>query len=279
MTRDQGSFFVRDGEHLRATVLTRGPWNDEHQHGGPPAALLTGAIERADPDPSAFRLARVMVEFLRPVPIAGLLEISWTARRAGRQAQRIDAALVADGVEVARAIGLRLRTAALGASARSSATVLPPPDSAGSFRVPFFRTEPAYHTAMDIRIVEGQWGRVPVGAWGRARVPLVLGEETSAVERTMIFADAESGIGPPLDPSQYAFVNPDLTVYFARAPVGEWTGLRVAAQASEDGIGLAESDLFDGKGSFGRAAQSLFIRPRPRGTMPPPPPSAPASLP
>jgi hypothetical protein len=269
----ESSFFVRDGEHLRATALTRGPWDDTHQHGGPPAALLTGAIERADPDASAFRLARVMVEFLRPIPILGLLEISWTARRAGRQAQRIDASLVADGVEVARAMGLRLRTAAIGAKAPSSSPTLPRPESAPSFRVPFFRTEPAYHTAMDIRVVEGRWGAVPIGAWGRARVPLILGDETSPVERTMILADAESGIGPPLDPLAYAFVNPDLTVYFARAPVGEWTGLRVAAQASDDGIGLAESELFDERGSFGRAAQSLFIRARPKGVPPPPPPS------
>jgi hypothetical protein len=267
-----GSFFVREGAGLRATELTRGPWDEAHQHGGPPAALLAGAIERAEPDAEAFRLARVMVEFLRPIPIQGLLEISWTAARVGRQAHRIDASLVADGVEVARAAGLRLRMAATGATAASSSPRLPPPESVKPFAFPFFRKEPGYHTAMDVRIVEGRWGSVPIGAWGRARVPLIAGEETSAVERTMILADAESGIGPPLDPMQFAFVNPDLVVYFARATSGEWTGLRVAAQASSDGIGLAESELFDEHGPFGRAAQSLFIRPRPRGTQPPPPP-------
>ena len=76
----------------------------------------------------------------------------------------------------------------------------------------------------------------------------------------MILADAESGIGPPLDPHAFGLVNPDLTVCFARLPEGEWIGLRVASYASEDGIGLAESALFDQRGVFGRAAQSLLIR-------------------
>jgi hypothetical protein len=265
------SFFVRDGEHLRATVLTRGPWDDAHQHGGPPAALLAGAIARAEPEADAFRLARLMVEFLRPVPIEGALEVQCAARRAGRQAQRIDATLLADGVEVARAFGLRLRTEAIGVTAGAAARIMPPPDTAPSHKFSFFRTEPAYHTAVDVRMVEGRWGAVPIGAWGRARVPLVLGERTTPVERTIIFADAESGVGPPLDPKAFAFVNPDLTVYFARAPEGEWIGMRVSSHASADGIGLAESELFDERGPFGRAAQALFIRPRPtRKTMPPP---------
>jgi hypothetical protein len=116
---------------------------------------------------------------------------------------------------------------------------------------------------MDIRVVEGRWGELPIGVWGRMRVPLVGDEVPSAIERTMVLADAESGIGPPLDPTAFSFVNPDLTVYFARAPQGEWIGMRVSSFASSDGIGLAESQLFDEKGPFGRAAQSLLLRAAP----------------
>jgi hypothetical protein len=254
------SFFVREGVCLRATELARGNWNPAHQHGGPPAALLAGAIARAEPDPGGFRLARVLVEFLRPVPLVGSLEVRLAAPQVGKQVQRMGASLIADGVEVARASGLRLRTAPLGTPTAAPAPPLPSPDASSPFHVPFFRTEPAYNTAMDIRIVEGRWGEVPVGAWGRARVPLVQGEETSGIERAMILADAESGLGPPLDPRAFGLVNPDLTVYFARVPEGEWIGLRVASYASDDGIGLAESALFDRRGVFGRSAQSLLIR-------------------
>src|SRR5439155_16464522 len=66
------AFFVREGGRLISTELTRGPWSNEHQHGGPPAALLAGAAERLGPDAGSFRLVRATVEFLRPVPIATL---------------------------------------------------------------------------------------------------------------------------------------------------------------------------------------------------------------
>lgn len=255
------SFYVRDGAFLRATVLARGPWNPAHQHGGPPSALIAGALARAEPEPGSFRLARVLVELLRPVPLEGALEVKVAAPRAGKQVQRMEASLLAEGVEVARASAVRLRTEPLAVPAPVPSSPLPPPDTASPFHVPFFRVEPAYSNAMDIRIVEGRWGEARVGAWGRARVPLVLGEETSGIERAMILADAESGIGPPLDPLAYGLVNPDLTVYFARVPEGEWIGLRVASYASEDGVGLAESALFDQRGVFGRSAQSLLVRP------------------
>ncbi len=34
------AFYERDGERFLATELTRGPWDPDAQHAGPPAALL-----------------------------------------------------------------------------------------------------------------------------------------------------------------------------------------------------------------------------------------------
>jgi hypothetical protein len=262
MATTADSFFVREGVRLRGTVMTRGPWNDAHQHGGPPSALLAGAVVKAEPEPGAFRLARFSVEYLRPVPTEGSFEIRVSIGREGKQVQRIEASLFIDDSEVVRSSALRIRTADLADPAAAAARLLPVPESAQPFQFPFFRSTPAYHTAMDIRIVEGQWGAVPIGAWGRPRVALIAGEETTAIERTLILADAESGVGPPLDVKTHTFVNPDLTVFFARQPRGEWIGLRVVSSAAADGIGLAESELFDEAGSFGRAAQSLLVRAR-----------------
>lgn len=271
------SFYVRDGDALFATVLTRGPWDDARQHGGPPAALLTGAIERADPDAGEFRLARVMVEYLRPIPLDVPLRITVTAVRAGRQAQRIDASLEAGGVEVARAKGLRLRTSKASGQASLSpaaAPLVPPAEESDAFPLSRRGAAPGYATAIDLRLIEGRWGSASVRAWGKPRVALVHGEPPSAFEGAMLLADAQSAMGPPLDPEEFAFVNPDLTAYFARPPVGPWTGLGVGSVAGDDGIGVCDCELFDGQGVFGRALQSLFIRRKPRGTMPPPPPSA-----
>jgi acyl-Coa thioesterase superfamily protein/acyl-CoA thioesterase superfamily protein len=255
------AFFVRDAGHLVATELTRGPWSNEHQHGGPPAALLAGAIERSGDDASAFRLARVTVEFLRPVPVAPL-ELSAELLRAGRQAQRIAASLRADGVEVARALGLRLRRLELPLPTAPVSRSLPDPTTLAPFRFSFFRHAVGYHTAVDLRIARGTWGRGPVDAWMRPLVPLVRGEPTSPCERVLIVADAESGVCPPLDPQEWSFLNPDLTVYFGRQPRGEWIGLQIASEAHRDGTGLAQSALSDEDGPFGRAAQSLVVSQR-----------------
>src|SRR5919108_4856364 len=40
------SFYELDGARLLPTELTRGPWDPDAQHAGPPAALLGRAIER-----------------------------------------------------------------------------------------------------------------------------------------------------------------------------------------------------------------------------------------
>jgi len=255
------AFFVRDGARLVATGLTRGPWSNDHQHGGPPAALLAGAIERAGSDSAEFRLVRVTVEFLRPVPIAPL-EISTEMVRAGRQAQRVGASLSAGGVEVARALGLRLRRQRLELLERPSGPRLPHPDTLTPHRFSFFRHEVAYHTAIELRIARGAWAEGPVDAWMRPLFPLVRGEPTSACERVLILADAESGVCPPLEPDRWSFLNPDLTVYFGRDPRGQWIGLEIVSEAHADGMGLAQSALNDLEGPFGRAAQSLVVAPR-----------------
>jgi hypothetical protein len=182
--------------------------------------------------------------------------------RAGRQAQRVGASLSAAGVEVARALGLRLRRQRLDLPERLSGPRLPDPDTLPPHRFSFFRHEVAYHTAIELRIARGTWAKGPVDAWMRPLFPLVRGEPTSACERVLILADAESGVCPPLEPDRWSFLNPDLTVYFGREPRGAWIGLEIVSEAHADGMGLAQSLLSDLEGPFGRAAQSLVVAPR-----------------
>src|SRR5436853_220799 len=42
------AFFHRDGGRFVPTELTRGPWNADAQHGGPPAALLGTVMEATE---------------------------------------------------------------------------------------------------------------------------------------------------------------------------------------------------------------------------------------
>ena len=78
------AFFVPDGDRFVSTELTRGPWDPDAQHAGPPAALIARALERcpSPADPGApWQIGRVTFEILRSVPIAPLTVSSAPGRR------------------------------------------------------------------------------------------------------------------------------------------------------------------------------------------------------
>ena len=102
------AFYIPDGELFQATPLTRGPWDDRFQHGGPPSALMAGALERWGADHEEWLLPRVSIELLRPVPITRL-SLSASPIRLGRSVQRLEATLSAGNQVVARAMALRVR--------------------------------------------------------------------------------------------------------------------------------------------------------------------------
>jgi hypothetical protein len=255
------AFYTFDGGRFIASELTRGPWSNQHQHGGPPCALLGRTLASFGADAAEFSLARITVELLRPVPIAPLT-VRCELVRPGKSVHRLEAVLLCDDSEVARASGLRIRRREFPlpeAGASSAAPLVAAPESLASFTFPFFRHELGYHRAVDVRFASGQWGDRSVVVWSRPTVELVAGEPLTAVERTLIIVDAESGICPPLDPQRASFVNPDLTVYFERELRGDWLGLSVRSAAHSHGVGIAESLLFDEGGPVGRSVQSLVL--------------------
>lgn len=248
------AFYVPDGDALVATPLTRGPWDDRFQHGGPPAALLAGAMARAA---EGFALARVTVELLRPVPI-GRMHVAVDEGRPGRTVRRLEAVLEADGQRVLEARTVLVRREA-SMPAGPVADPWPNPDELPPYTFTFFRNPVGYHAAVELRNVHGTWGTTPIGFWGRPRVPLVAGRATLPEEAVVLLADAQSGMGVPLDPLRWSFVNPDLTVYLERPPVAGWVGFDVRSVAGTAGAGLAESQLRDAAGVVGRSAQALVI--------------------
>ena len=249
------AFYLSDGDHFVSTVLTRGPWDRRFQHGGPPSALLaTALLEGVE----GMTLARITLEFLRPVPIAPLrIEIEEVTE--GRSVRRRRARLFTDRA-VLEAVALFVREEPV--EGERFGDPWPSPDEQPSFVFPFFPWDTGYQTAVDVRVLDPPWGQTPVRCWARARVPLIAGQETLPEAHVLILADAESGMGPPVDPLQWTYVNPDLTVYFARRPTAGWIGLDIRSFAGDTGCGLAEAKLRDGHGVFGRSAQSLLVQKR-----------------
>jgi hypothetical protein len=113
---------------------------------------------------------------------------------------------------------------------------------------------------MELRYARGSFAEPgPAAAWFRFRVPLVAGEEPTQLQRVAAAADFGNGISATLDWATHTFVNPDLTIYVGRDPVGEWVALDAQTGVAEDGLGIAASVLHDEQGPIGLAAQALFV--------------------
>ncbi len=256
---DPLAFFELDGDQFRPTVLTRGPWRPEHQHGGPPAALMARAIEGAMEETDVFQLARFTIDFLHPVPIAALLTVRVKQVRDGRRARGYTAVLWAGEDAVARATVLALRTERPAPRPEClRERLLPLPDEAEPFRFPFFREAIGYHTAVESRLARGTIGSGRAAAWMRQRVPLVLGETPSPAQRLLVVADSGSGVGATLDPVRVVpFINADLSVSLHRLPDGEWIGLDAVTTLEPHGVGLTRTGLSDVHGAIGHGLQAL----------------------
>ena len=233
--RNSGLFplLFRDGDGYESTELTRGPWDSDSQHAGPPAALIGREIRRCagiGEAPADRHVGRITFEILRPVPI-GRLHVEAEVIRAGRRVDMVEALLRdGDGDPLVRARAWRLlrrridlprRPGGGGAPARPSR----PADRGGGTAAPpgelersdaFFPTghDVGYHTAMEYRFARGSFlEHGPATTWMRMLHPLVAGEEPSPLQRVLIAADSGNGISSTLDFRRYLFINVDLTVH------------------------------------------------------------------
>jgi hypothetical protein len=272
------AFFVAEGDRYVPTELTRGPWDPESQHAGPPAALIGREVARLDGG-SERGVGRITYEILRPVPIAPLT-VTVRVARPGRTVELLEASLADEEGEVIRARAWRLRTGEVdipgglssedgpGSLGTSPSTLRPGfappgPDEAQSGRFPDTGQDVGYHTAMEYRFVHGGFDEPgPAVAWMRMRVPLVEGEDPTPLERVLVAADSGNGVSSTLDWDRFLFVNVDLSVHLHRPPVGEWVCLDAITIPERSGIGIADTALYDKLGPVGRADQTLLVAER-----------------
>ena len=254
------AFYHQDGNAFVSTELTRGPWSVLHQHGGPPSALMARAVERYGDDAAAFAVTRLTVDFLRPIPIAPLT-VDVEVVRAGAKAQRHLTRLASGGVELARATTLRVRRASLSLPPPLCPPewTPPPPEAARPYSFAFFPAEIAYHRAVEVRWIRGEWGRGPAAVWINVAVPLVDGSPLSPLERAVVVADAANGVCPVLPSGGFTFLNGDLSLHLTRPPAGDWLALDARATADGGGAGTVSAELFDALGPAARVLQSLVI--------------------
>lgn len=255
------ALFLADGDRFIPTAHTRGPWDPGAQHGGPPAALIARAVD-AVAAAAPMLTARLTVEILRPVPLTPL-RVDTRVTRRGRRVQLVEAMLSGDdGVELCRAVALRIR------SGESAPTVagdidedVPPPPSAGSPRrsAPWSEGESFPTTGVEMSFIRGDiMDMGPATVWIRLRYPLVAGEPTSPLCRVAAAADFGNGVSAVLDWGTTLFINPDLSIHLFRPCEGEWVCLDATTRIGA-GVGLAESAVYDVRGRIGRSVQALYV--------------------
>lgn len=235
---------------------TAGPWTASAQHGGPPAALLTRAIE-ALPEAEGRVIGRITVELWGPVPVGPLAT---------------DAAVVRPGRSVALAKAQLYDVAADRPVATASAWLLPVHADGPGADVPpghcaadgLTRPRPTtwnggYLDAIDWRWIRGGLEEPGTGvAWMRTP-DLVAGESITPIQRVLTCVDSASGISAALDLARWAFLNTELTVHVLRPPVGEWVCVDAETTLGTGSVGVCTSSVYDEVGLVARSAQTLLV--------------------
>ena len=237
-------------EVFRATPHTVSAWGPDLQHGAPPSAILTRAMDRLDRSADT-RIARVAVDLLGPVPL-GELRTRARVTRPGRRIQMIESELEAGGRIVARASAWRMLISDTADVEQTPdrPRELPDADYNSEF---FHRWTSGYIDSLELR------GAADGTVWARPTMPLVAGEETTPAEHVMCVADIANGVGAVLEPEEWRFLNTDLVTHLHRRPVGQWIGVAAQASIGPDGAGATSGTLFDEVGAIGHTLQALLV--------------------
>ncbi len=259
------AFSLLDNGAFRASSLTRGLWNPNHQHAGPCIALACRGVEGVAKAHGLTHVARITANLLRPLPI-GDFTLEVATDYAGRNVGHFSARLEAGGKEVARFTALVHREHDMPVPEGLPGHPLPSapksPDDSQSVVFPFDDRLLGYSDLVEVRVARGNFFNGPCAAWFRMRHPLLDGEAPSVYQRVAVIADSGNGVSAVLDLERYSFTNSDLTINLLRRPVGEWICLDARTYLGPGGCGHAESKIYDDQGLIGRALQTLAVRPQ-----------------
>ncbi len=257
-----GCYYRRTGfdgqdETFDATDFTRSNWTTKLQHGSPPLALLTKAVEALIVD-SQLRIGRLSLDILGAIPVEPVAVRAWV-ERPGRRICLLAAEIRVRGTDRAAA---RLTGWALAKTdTRDVATDRHAALTEGPAQplAPWFHGASGYFDSVRWRRQRDGPDGVPV-SWLSPLVHLVDTDETTPLQRLAMVVDSANGVGAALDMTQFTFMNTDTVVHLHRLPTGADFGLRARASIGPDGIGVTTAEIFDRTGFIGTSAQTLLIQ-------------------
>lgn len=257
---DNCFFTTEDNLWFKPTGHTRGPWHEDHCHAGPPTGLLARSVEQLNPQQ---RLIRITVNLLRPIPFAGF-RVNAEITRQGRIVSTSAATLTdIDDKVCATAVALQMTPQAEESLPSHHVNYGNHTEAAiGDFPIrKTLHDKPAFNgDGVIVKYPDGHNPEPgPTIAWMKT-VALLADETPSPFQRICPLADCGNAFGRNAEPWDVNFMNPDLTLLLHREPVGEWLGTNATGFWEETGIGMADAQLFDERGTVGRALQTLLLR-------------------
>ncbi|KAA0111777.1 thioesterase family protein [Mycolicibacterium sp. P1-5] len=261
-----GCYYRRLGTDGEAEVFasmdyTRSNWNSEIQHGSPPLALLTKAIEAKLAD--GMRIGRLTLDILGAIPITEM-RVQARVDRPGNRIAMLSAEMSAERPDgpprpVARVTAWALATS----DTADAATDRYPPLIEGP-TAPLelhWKDATGYIESVEWRPQYEQSAGANV-YWMSPITNLVDNEPTTDLERLAMLVDSANGIGAAIDPQKFIYMNTDTAVHLHRQPSGNDFGVRARGSIGPDGIGVTTAELYDRDGFIGTSAQTLLVQRR-----------------
>jgi len=250
----ESMFVLQDGLYL-PTDRSRGPWDPAFLHGGAAAALLVHGVEAERKDP-AMVISKIAIDLMRPVPAAPLA-LSAQVVRDGKRVRYVDVTLRSMDQLIARAAAVMLRPSALyaGQEAAPAQAVIK-----GWETLPLrpWMDRPderkLFHTGLEIRLLREPYTGEPSLVWARVPYDFLPGRPLTPTVHAAALSDLTNGIGMMSVPGALRpFINPEITLYLVREPVGGWFCLEGVGRAEHAGLATSNVNFHDAGGLVGHA--------------------------
>lgn len=257
-------YFVALGEgRYRPTEQVQGAWSPDEQHVAPVIGLLLHTLELNHPreDLQWARLGVDILGFIRRE------EMTVTTRvlRPGRTIELLEATVAIGGRDTVRLTAWRLvrgDTREVAGLPEPEGEPMPGPDEVPDWDG-MLHWGGGFIRSLRFRSVGNAPGRGRT--WVRTDVPLVAGEQASALAAWVGLLDTANGSAVRQDPREWMFPNVDLTLHLHRTPQGPWVGLDTRVAWGPTGVGQTSSEVHDEQGPVGTLEQCLTLRPAPEG--------------
>jgi hypothetical protein len=255
------AIFIPEGNLFRATEHAGGPWSPDMLQGSATTALMVREVERLAVA-SGFAVRRLTFDLWRPAGLRAFRLLT-DMLRDGRKAKTLQVRLMDSEVEIGRCTAL-LTTQ--GESPVDPFSKTPGGDAAPDTGRPppaFAQKWSRYFQNVSVRLIEGALEKPgPAAAWMRLDVPMVQGEANTPLLQAVQAADFSSGVAQIVDMREWTFVNPEISLYFFRAPEDPWILIRSRTRVGADGAGLTTASLSDRHGPFAEVMQAMTFEKR-----------------